>query len=38
MTITMAVNWANFALGVVAGWASLLLLAVWLYRRRDRSE
>ena len=38
MTITMPVIWANFALGVIAGWATLFLLAVWLYRRRDRSE
>ena len=38
MTITMPVNWANFALGTLFGWASLLALAVWLYRRRDRSE
>lgn len=38
MTFTIPMHWFQFALGVLAGWASLLALGVWLKRRGGSDE
>ena len=36
MSITLPPIWSSFILGAIFGWATVFLLAVWLYRQRDR--